>query len=90
VDDILVMAKGGSDERRRIEKSIRSLQERVAEHEAKLEQYRRNPDAYDNQGTLKSAPSQEARRRIIEGRIRKLEKEIEKFRKEIERLQRQI
>lgn len=66
------------------QKSLRSLRQRLREHEAKLDAYRRNPDAFDNKGYLRNAPSPEVRKRIIEGRIKHLEGEIQNFRRQIE------
>lgn len=65
------------------ERSVRSLQRNVEEHEHKLTKYRENPDAYDNQGILKNAPTPEIRQRIIDGRIRHLETEINTFKRQI-------
>jgi hypothetical protein len=69
-------------------RSIRSLNQRLAEHRAKLEAYRSNPDAFDNNGFLRNAPSVEVRERIIQGRIRHLESEISNFERQIEELSR--
>jgi hypothetical protein len=63
--------------------SVRSLQRNVEEHEDKLAKYRENPNPYDNQGTLKNAPTPEIRQRIIDGRIRHLETEISTFKQQI-------
>ncbi len=52
----------------------------------KLQEYRANPDAYDNQGLLKGA-NPEVRERIINGRIRHLQGEIDNFRGQIRNLQ---
>jgi len=68
------------------EKSIRSLEKRLEEHRRKLDDYRQDPDAYDNQGFLENAPSLEVRNRIIEGRIKHLGQEIRNFEEQIERL----
>ncbi|MFI6999057.1 PA14 domain-containing protein [Nocardia sp. NPDC050175] len=68
------------------QKSIRSLEERIKEHEAKLQAYKANPDAYDNKEFLKNAPSEEVRQNIIEGRVRHLEHEIQNFKDEIARI----
>ncbi|MBI1926740.1 hypothetical protein HYR99_21165 [Candidatus Poribacteria bacterium] len=73
-----------------IRKSIRSLEKQIDAHKDKLEKYKNNPDAYDNKGTLKNAPSEEIREEIIEGRIKKLEKEIRKFEKEKEKLEEEL
>ncbi|WP_213453181.1 hypothetical protein [Rhizomonospora bruguierae] len=67
-------------------KSIRSLEARVAEHQAKLEAYKADPWAYDNQGLLERAPNDEVRQRIINGRINHLEKEIGGFQKQVDNL----
>jgi hypothetical protein len=60
-------------------KAFRSLEKRIAEHTKKLSDYRANPDAFDNLGLLKNAPTLEIRQRIIDGRIRHLELEIKTF-----------
>jgi hypothetical protein len=65
------------------QRSVRSLQRNVEEHQDKLAKYRENPDAYDNQGILKNAPTPEIRQRIIDGRIRHLEAEIGTFKQQI-------
>ncbi|KAA9156455.1 hypothetical protein FPZ12_027600 [Amycolatopsis acidicola] len=65
------------------QRSVRSLQRNIEEHEDKLSKYRENPDAYDNQGILKNAPTPEIRQRIIDGRIRHLETEISTFKQQI-------
>lgn len=67
------------------QRAIQSLQSRVAEHLAKLEAYRADPDAFDNKGFLKNA-SEAVRQRIIDGRVRHLENEIQNFQKQIETL----
>lgn len=59
------------------------LQRRLDEHRQKLDDYRRDPDAFDNQGLLRNAPNEEVRNRIIQGRIRHLENEIRAFEKGI-------
>lgn len=68
------------------ESTIRRLERRIAEHKERLEAYRENPDAHDNKGFLKNAPTPEIRRRIIERRIQLLEGEIARFYQEIEAL----
>ena len=68
------------------QRSIRSLEEQIKEHEAKLEAYKKDPDLFDNKGYLKNAPSQEVRQRIIDGRIRHLENEIKTFNKNINKI----
>lgn len=71
----------GSDQ-----KSVRSLQKRINEHIDKLKAYRANPDAFDNQGHLKNAPSQAVRERIINTRISHLQKEIQTFKNQVENI----
>jgi RHS repeat-associated protein len=68
------------------QRSVASLSARLAEHEAKLEAYIRNPDQFDNKDFLKNAPSDEIRKSIIEGRIGHLQGEIENFKNQIEAL----
>ncbi len=63
--------------------SIKSLKARLEEHRQKLADYKANPDAFDNQGILRNAPSPEVRQRIINGRIKHLEDEIRAFEKAI-------
>lgn len=79
-------AAAGNGGRDAIEKGISSLEKRIAEHKEKLNAYKNNPDAYDNLGLLKNAPSEEIRKKIIEGRIKHLEDEIKTFQDNIEKL----
>jgi len=72
------------NDRNRMEKSIKNWNKQKQEHQEKLELYRKNPDAYDNQGHLSNAPSQQIREQIIRTRIQHLEREIENFRRSIE------
>jgi hypothetical protein len=67
-------------------RSINSLREQIRSHEEKLVAYRRNPEAFDNQGYLKNAPNDKIRQRIIDGRIRHLEQEIKTFQKNINQI----
>ena len=66
--------------------SLASFQRLLDEHIQKLEDYLKNPDAYDNQGFLKNATSDEIRQRIIEGRTHHLLSEIENFQNQIDAL----
>jgi hypothetical protein len=68
------------------EKTIRSLEKNIEEHRQKLDDYRQDPDAYDNQGFLKNAASEEIRERIIQGRIDHLENEIANWQRQIDAL----
>jgi RHS repeat-associated protein len=65
------------------QKAIRSLQKRIDEHRAKLQAYIKDPDAFDNEGLLRNAPSEAIRNRIIQGRIRHLEHEIAEWERQI-------
>jgi RHS repeat-associated protein len=56
----------------------------LVEHLDKLEKYKANPDAFDNKGFLKNAPSQQVREKIVRGRIKHLEDEIRAIRKAID------
>ncbi|HMP03759.1 MAG TPA: hypothetical protein PKC45_14775 [Gemmatales bacterium] len=58
----------------------------MAEHQKKLADYIKNPDAFDNQGFLKNAPTPEIRQKIIDGRVKHLQGEIDNFLKQIEAL----
>lgn len=68
------------------QRAVRSLERRIAEHQAKLDAYRANPDAFDNLGILNRAPTPEIRESIINGRIRHLENEISTFKDQILKL----
>lgn len=78
-------ATAGPDEAQR-QRSIRSLEQRLAEHQMKLAAYQANPDAFDNQGHLRNAPSPAIRQRIIDGRVRHLQGEIANFQRQIAQL----
>jgi len=82
----LLAARGAPQLSKEAAKSVRSLQQRPGEHQNKLDAFRKNPDAFDNKGFLKNAPSQEVRERIINGRVNHLEQEIRNFQQQIDRL----
>jgi hypothetical protein len=67
-------------------RAVRSFEKRMAEHEAKLKAYHADPDAFDNPGILRNAPTAEIGQRIIDGRVRHLENEISQFRKRIDEI----
>jgi hypothetical protein len=73
--DSLLAARGGV-------KAIKGLQKQLDKHLKRLEDYKANPDKFDNKGFLKGA-SPERRQQIIDGRIRSLERQIENFRNQI-------
>jgi len=62
------------------------LRTQLEAHQRKLEQYRANPDAFDNRGILRNA-TPEVRERIIQGRIRNLENQIRNFEEQIQRIE---
>jgi hypothetical protein len=64
------------------QKSVRSLQARLDEQQAKLDVYIADPDAYNNLGILQ-AKTLEVRQLIINGRVRHLQTEINTFQSNI-------
>ena len=68
------------------QRAVNSLEQRVAEHQAKLEAYQADPFANDNLGILERAPSAEIQQSIIDGRIRHLQNEIQAFQDQIDKL----
>ncbi len=60
-------------------KAAKSNYQRMAEHIRKLENYKKDPYKFDNQGFLRNAPNEQARQKIIESRIAHLEQEIQAF-----------
>jgi hypothetical protein len=64
--------------------SIRSLKKRISEHKQKLEDYKHDPETFDNKEFLKNAPNEQIRQNIIDGRVRHLEQEIMNFEKGIQ------
>ena len=62
------------------------MNKNIKEHEIKLEEYKQNPDKFDNKGFLKNAPTNEIREKIIQGRIKHLEDEIKNFEEQINQL----
>ena len=77
-------AAGAADNLAGAVKGSSKAQRTLAEHMKKLDDYKRNPDAVDNKGFLKNAPTQEIRDRIIKGRIKHLEAEIKAIQKAID------
>ncbi|WP_143101403.1 hypothetical protein [Stigmatella aurantiaca] len=71
--------------RQQLEKSKRSYEELIREHERKLADYRKDPVSQDNKGLLKDQPP-EIQKRIVEGRIRELEKQLEKQKSELKKI----
>ena len=69
------------------DKAARSLEKQIAKHEEKLQNYKNDPDAFDNDGRLRAAGDDAARRQsIIDGRIQHLQHEIDTFKDQIGRL----
>lgn len=83
---VLVHNSNGGDLTPEQLKSIESYRKLIEEHELKLRDYLANPDAYDNKGFLKNAPSEEVRQRIIDGRTRHLRKEIQTFHENVAKI----
>ena len=67
-------------------RSARSLQNQIELHVQKLAEYKADPDAFDNLGYLKNAPSQQVRERIINGRVRHLQQEINTFQDQLNKI----
>lgn len=63
---------------------VRGLEKQLEAHERELEEFKKDPDRFDNKGFLKDAESPEQRQKIIDGRIRNLERQTENFRRQIE------
>jgi hypothetical protein len=68
-------------------RAVRSLTKNVQTNRVKIAAYRANPDALDNKGWLKYAPSPAIRRAIIAGRIKHLEEEIRAWQQAITRIE---
>jgi translation initiation factor RLI1 len=68
-----------------LEKSKKSYEELIREHERKLADYRKDPFSQDNKGLLKDQPP-EIQKKIIEGRVRELETQLEKQRSELKKI----
>jgi hypothetical protein len=64
-------------------KAKRTLEKRIAEHEQKLADYRRNPAAHDNDGRYANAPTEAIRQQVYEGRINVLLRDIAKQKGEL-------
>ncbi|MBL0040611.1 MAG: hypothetical protein KA505_10440 [Xanthomonadales bacterium] len=62
------------------------LKGRVDEHVQKLKDYKRNPDKFDNEGTLANAPSAAVREKIIAGRVKALEGQLKKNEGELKKV----
>ena len=71
--------------RRELLKSKESFEQLIKTHRQKLEDFKADPFAVDNKGTLRNAP-QELRPRIIEGRIRVIERQIRKQEGELQKI----
>jgi RHS repeat-associated protein len=71
-------------------KSERSLEQNVKEHQEKLADYLKNPEAHDNQGSLARARTPEMRQQIISGRVRALEGQIQKNQTELAKVRQKL
>ena len=68
-----------------LNKSKNSFEKLIKEHTKKLDDFKANPDKFDNKGLLKSA-SPENRKKIIEGRIKSLQKQIKRQQDELDKV----
>ena len=68
-------------------KSRKSYENLIAEHQKKLNDYAKNPYAFDNEGRLKNAPNEEIKNKIIQGRISALQSQINKQKGELEKIE---
>jgi RHS repeat-associated protein len=86
------MFKNGSSVKNKPELSksskdaINGLKIQRDKHKLKLEEYKKNPDKFDNKGILKGKTN-EQREKIINGRIKNLEKQIKTFEKDINNIE---
>lgn len=69
-----------------LEKSKKSYEDLLKEHEKKLADYKADPWKYDNKDLLKNAPNDNIRQKIIEGRIKELTDQINKHKGELEKI----
>ena len=76
------LKEGLVNENSQLEKLNNTYEKRIQEHEQKLEDYKNDPDKFDNKKVLEGK-SPEQRDKIIAGRVKKLEKEIQKFKDNI-------
>jgi hypothetical protein len=72
--------------REQLEKSKKSYEDLLKEHEKKLADYKANPGKYDNKDILKNAPNDDIRQKIINGRIKELQDQINKHKGELEKI----
>lgn len=61
-----------------LRESVKSLERNVVGHRQKLDDYRRDPDKFDNQNRLANARTPAERQKIIQGREAKLQRDINK------------
>ena len=69
-------------------KSKKSYEKLIKEHQQKLDDYIKNPNAYDNQKLLQNAPSEQIRQQIINNRIKVLQNQINKQQSELDKIRR--
>jgi hypothetical protein len=69
-----------------LEKSRRSYQDLIREHEQKLADYRKDPAAQDHNGVLRKAPPH-LKQKIVDGRIKELEGQLAKQRGELRKIE---
>lgn len=71
-------------------RSERSLEANVKEHEQKIADYKKDPDAHDHEGRLKNAKTPEIREKIIAGRLNKLAKDLKKNENELAKVRKTL
>jgi hypothetical protein len=69
----------GFDDQASKGEDTRGLEKQLQAHEQRLEDYKRDPDQFDNKGFLRDAQSPEQRQKIIDSRIRNLERQIANY-----------
>jgi hypothetical protein len=67
-------------------RAVQSLQTQIESHQQKLADYIANPNAYDNLGFLRNAPTEQIRQQIIQGRVGHLEHEMATFADQIRKI----
>jgi RHS repeat-associated protein len=75
--------------RAQLQSEVRTRTKTLNEHKTKLENYKKDPDKYDNLGKLQGV-SQQQREQIIQGRITKLENTIKRMEKDLEKAKKEL
>ena len=83
-NELLTRKEELGTEIKQLEKSNNTYLKRIEEHQTKLEEYKKDPEKFDNKEILKDK-TKEQRQEIIDGRVKKLNKEIDKFKENIKK-----